>query len=101
MNNLSPFLKEFLENRVVVWSFYFGPITLSLFGIKHQKWRELEVFYKKDRNVNSWVGQRIDDTDKVVVEALSLPITPFPFQSKANNSNTLGSTLVLPVAQEE
>jgi hypothetical protein len=34
MNNLSPFLKEFLENMVVVQSFYFGTITLSPFGIK-------------------------------------------------------------------
>jgi hypothetical protein len=36
----------FLENGVVVRSFCFGPITLSPFGIKHQKQRELEALYK-------------------------------------------------------
>jgi hypothetical protein len=45
--------------------------------------------------------QRINDTDRVVVEALSLPITLFPFQSKIKDSNTLGSILVLALAQEE
>jgi hypothetical protein len=44
---------------------------------------------------------RISDTDRVVVEALPLPNTPFPFQSKTNHINTHGSTLVLALAQEE
>jgi hypothetical protein len=35
------------------------------------------------------------------VEALPLPSTPFPFQSKTKDGNTLGSTLVLTLAQEE
>jgi hypothetical protein len=35
------------------------------------------------------------------VEALSLPNTPFPFQSKTKHRNTLESTLVLALAQEE
>jgi hypothetical protein len=35
------------------------------------------------------------------VEALSLLITPFLFQSKAKHRDTHGSTLVLAVAQEE
>jgi hypothetical protein len=35
------------------------------------------------------------------VEDLPLPITPFPFQSKTKNKNTLGNTLVLALAQEE
>jgi hypothetical protein len=38
-------LKKFLENRVVVRSFCFGPIIFSPFGIKCQKQRELEAFY--------------------------------------------------------
>jgi hypothetical protein len=48
-----------------------------------------------------WVGQRINDTDRVVVEALPLPNTPFPFQSKTNHRDALGNTLVLALAQEE
>jgi hypothetical protein len=35
------------------------------------------------------------------VEALPLLITPFPFQSKIEDSNTLGSILVLASAQGE
>ena len=41
------------------------------------------------------------ETDRVVVEALPLLITPFPFQSKTKYRNTLGNTLVLALAQEE
>ena len=52
-------------------------------------------------NVNTWVGQRKYDTDRVVVEALPLPITSFPFQSKTKDRNILGSTLVLALIQEE
>jgi hypothetical protein len=37
----------------------------------------------------------------VIVEALPLPNTPFPFQSKTKDRNTLGNTLVLALAQEE
>ena len=47
------------------------------------------------------VGQWVNDTDRVVVEALPLPNTPFSFQSKTNNRDTHGSTLVLALAQEE
>jgi hypothetical protein len=60
---------------------------------------EKEKFNSQIRGVT--VGQRINDTDRVVVEALPLPITLFPFQSKTKDSNTLGSTLVLALAQEE
>jgi hypothetical protein len=84
---------------LLLWAYYSLP-----FGIKRQKQRELEAYYslpKKDMNESSWVGQRINDTDRVVVEALPLPNTPFPFQSKTKDSNTLGSTLVLALAQEE
>jgi hypothetical protein len=35
------------------------------------------------------------------VEALSLPKTPFPFQSKTKHKNTLGNILVFALAQEE
>jgi hypothetical protein len=35
------------------------------------------------------------------VEALPLPITPFSFESKTKDKDTLGSTLVLALAQEE
>ena len=52
-------------------------------------------------NVNTWVGQRVYDTDENIVEALPLPTTPFPFQSKSKSRNTLGSILVLALAQEE
>jgi hypothetical protein len=49
-------------------------------------------------NVNTLVGQRKYDTNRVVVDALPLPITPFPFQSKTKDRNTLRSTLVLALA---
>jgi hypothetical protein len=35
------------------------------------------------------------------VEAFPLPVTVFPFQSKTKYENTLGSILVLALAQEE
>jgi hypothetical protein len=35
------------------------------------------------------------------VEALSLPNTPFPFQSKTKDTNTLENILVLALAQKE
>jgi hypothetical protein len=35
------------------------------------------------------------------VEALSLPKTPFPFQSKTNHGDIIESTLVSALAQEE
>jgi hypothetical protein len=35
------------------------------------------------------------------VEALPLPITPFPFQSNTKHENILGDILVLALAQEE
>jgi hypothetical protein len=81
---------------LLLWSINFSP-----FGIKHQKRRNLEAFSKKDMNVNTWVGQRICVTDKSVVEALPLPTTPFPFQSKTKYRNTFENTLVLASAQEE
>jgi hypothetical protein len=77
------------------------PINFSPFGIKRQKWRNLEAFNKKDMNVNTWVGQRVYDTDEDVVEALPLPTTPCPFQSKTKYRNILEGTLVLALAQEE
>jgi hypothetical protein len=77
------------------------PINFSPFGIKRQKQRNLEAFNKKDMKVNTWVGQRVYDTDEDVVEALPLPTTPFPFKSKNKYRNTLGSILVLALAQEE
>jgi hypothetical protein len=105
LNNLSTISKKVLENRVVVRSFFFGPITLFPFGIKREKKRELEASnlspLEKDMNESSWVGQRINDTDRVVVDALPLPISSFPFQSRTNHGNTLGNTLVLALAQEE
>jgi hypothetical protein len=45
--------------------------------------------------------ERIKDTDRVVVKALPLPNTLFPFQSNTKDGNTLGSKLVLALAQEE
>jgi hypothetical protein len=47
------------------------------------------------------VGQRIYDTDENVVEALPLPTTSFPFKSNTKYRKTLGSTLVLALAQQE
>jgi hypothetical protein len=44
---------------------------------------------------------RAKDINEYVVEALPLSITPFPFQSKTKYRNTLGSILVLALAQEE
>jgi hypothetical protein len=43
----------------------------------------------------------MNDTDRVVVEALPLPNTPFPLQSKTKDKNTLGNSLFLALAQEE
>jgi hypothetical protein len=40
-------------------------------------------------------------TSEDVVEALPLPTTPFPFQSKSKYRNTLGRLLVLALVQEE
>lgn len=77
------------------------PINFSPFGIKHQKRRKLEAFSKKDMNVNTGVGQWVYNTDEDVVEALPLPTTLFPFQSKTKYKNTLESILVLALAQEE
>jgi hypothetical protein len=81
---------------LLLWHINFSP-----FGIKRQKQRNLEAYNKKDINVNTWVVQRVYDTDKNVVEALPLPTTPFPFQSKTKYRNTVWSTLVLALAQEE
>jgi hypothetical protein len=44
---------------------------------------------------------RTKDTDKYGAKSLTLPKTPFPFQFKIKYRNTLGSTLVLALAQEE
>jgi hypothetical protein len=43
---------------------------------------------------------RAKDIDKYGAEALPLPTTSFPFQCKTKYINTLGSTLVLALAQE-
>jgi hypothetical protein len=43
----------------------------------------------------------ISDTDNVVVEALPLLNTSFPFQSKSDHGDTHESTLVLDLAQKE
>jgi hypothetical protein len=44
---------------------------------------------------------RAKDTTEYGVEALPLPTTPFLFHFKTKHRNTLGSTLVLALAQEE
>jgi hypothetical protein len=44
---------------------------------------------------------RANDTEEYGAEALLLPTTPFPFQFKTKYRTTLGSTLVLALAQEE
>jgi hypothetical protein len=43
----------------------------------------------------------INDTDRVVLKALPLSNTLFSFQSMTKDRNTLESTLVLALAQEE
>jgi hypothetical protein len=45
--------------------------------------------------------QRVSDTVRVGVEALSLPNTLFLFQSKTNHRDILENTLVLAMAQGE
>jgi hypothetical protein len=104
--NFSPFRKKFLEHRLVVRSFCFGPIISPPLAISAENEETLEAYYflplcKKNMNESSWGWQRINDTDRVIVEALPLPWTPFPFQSKTKDRNILGSTLVLALAQEE
>jgi hypothetical protein len=79
---------------LLLWRINFFP-----FGIKRQKRRNLEASIKKYMNVNTLVGQRVYNTNKDVMEALPLPTTSFPFQSKTKYRNTLGSTLVLALAQ--
>jgi hypothetical protein len=44
---------------------------------------------------------RAKDSDEYGAKALPLSITTFPFQCKTKYRNTLGSTLVLALAQEE
>jgi hypothetical protein len=44
---------------------------------------------------------RAKDTDEYRAEALPLPTTSFPFQCKTKYRNTLGTTLVLALAQED
>jgi hypothetical protein len=44
---------------------------------------------------------RAKDIDECGAEALPLPTTPFPFQFKTKYRNTLASTLLLALAQEE
>jgi hypothetical protein len=44
--------------------------------------------------------QRVSDTIRVGVEAMSLPNTLFLFQSKTNHRDILENTLVLALAQE-
>jgi hypothetical protein len=94
-----PFWKVFRKQGggaiLLLW-----PVNFFPFGIKRQKQRNLRGLVQ-DMNVNTWVEQRKYDTNRVVVEALPLPSTPFPFQSKTKHRNTLGNTLVLALAQEE
>jgi hypothetical protein len=99
--NFSPFLKKFLENRVVVRSFFVGLLISPPLALSAKNEENLEAFNNKDMKVSAWVGQRIYDTARVVVEALALPKTPFPFQSKTKQRDPLESTLVLALAQEE
>ena len=47
------------------------------------------------------IPAKLNNTIGVEWKALSLPNTPFPFQSKTNMRNTHGNTLVLALAQEE
>jgi hypothetical protein len=91
------FCKKFAENRVVVRSFCCGllispPLALSA------KNREIE---RSLRRYESKYMSGTNDTDKYGAKALPLPITPFPFQSKTKYRKTLGSTLVLALAQGE
>jgi hypothetical protein len=90
-------LKKFSEHSVVVRSFCFGllispPLALSA------KNREIE------RSLKRYEGKymsRARDTNEYGAEALPSPATSFPFQCKNKYRNTLGSTLVLALAQEE
>jgi hypothetical protein len=88
---------------LVVRSFCFGPINFSPLTLiaKNEELERPTNSAPLNMNESLSVGQRINDTDIVVVEALPLPNTTFPFQSKTKDKNTLGSTLVLALAQEE
>jgi hypothetical protein len=58
----------------LLWPINFSPLALSA-----KKQRNREVFYKKDMKVSTWVGQRIYNTDRVVVEAFLCLKLHFPF----------------------
>jgi hypothetical protein len=68
--------------------------TLSPIGKRNMSDRlyQFESLWNTDKVVN--------DTVRVGVEALTLPNTPFPFQSKTSHRDILESTLVLVLAQE-
>jgi hypothetical protein len=93
-------LKGF-KNKVVVRSFCFGLLISPSLALSAKKQRNMGAFNKRDMDLSTWVRQMTFDTDGDAVEALPLPSTPFPFQSKTMYENTLGSTLVLALAQKE
>jgi hypothetical protein len=78
---------------LLLWSINLSPLALSA------KNREIERSLSKRYESNYM--SRAKDTNKYRAEALPLHITPFPLQSKTKYRNTLESTFVLALAQEE
>jgi hypothetical protein len=76
----------------LVWPINFSPLALSA------KNREIDRSLKR---YESKYMSRSKDTNEYGAEALPLPTTPFPCQFKTKYRNTLGSTLVLALAQKE
>jgi hypothetical protein len=56
---------------------------------------------RSSKRYESKYMSRAKDTDKYEAEIVPLPTTLFHFQFKTKYKNTLGSTLVLALAQEE
>jgi hypothetical protein len=80
-----------------VWSFCFVLLNSPPLALSAEN-REIKRSLKR---YESKYMSRAKDSNEYGAKALPLPSTSFPFQCKTKYRNTLGSTLVLALAQEE